>query len=125
MISVLIFAGIVVLFFTDPAFEREVTFDVYSVKYKWRMFDHSYCNFKSAGHCFSNETNKLNAEIELYRQLVDHCNGSGKIERKLKEVVNTTYRFDMTYSALTNSRRFEMDSLIKYKEQIFRPIILK
>ena len=112
-------------YFIDPTIEREVSFDKYSVKYEWRIFNNSFCNSKTEGHCFSNQTNKLNAEIELYRQLLDNCNDEEKIKQKLKVVVNNTYQFDMTYSELTKTRNVEIDSLKKYKDEIFRTIMLK
>ncbi len=125
IISILILLGLGTTYFIDPVFEREVRFDNYSVKYEWRIFNNSYCNSKTAGHCFTNQTNKLNAEIELYRQLLDNYNGEEKIKQKLKDVVNKTYRFDMTYSEITKTRNVEIDSLKKYKDEIFRKIMLK
>ena len=125
IISLLVLVGLGMVYFIDPAFEREVTFDKYSAKYEWRIFNNSYCNFRTAGHCFTNQINKLNAEIEIYREILDNYNGEEKIERKLKDVVNKTYRFDMIYSELTKTRNVEIDSLKKYKDIVFRKIILK
>ena len=125
IISVLILIGIGTIYFIDPTFERKVTFDNYSVKYEWRFFNNSYCNSKTGGHCYTNETNKINAEIELYLQLLENYNGEEKIEQKLKEVVNKTYRFDMAYSELTETRIVEMDLLKKYKGIVFKKIVLK
>lgn len=122
---VIVLIGLVTLYLFDPGFERNVSFDKYTVQYEWRIFNNSYCNSKTGGHCYMNETNKMNAEIELYRQLLGHYNGEEKIEQKLKEVVNKTYRFDMTYSELTKTRTVEIDSLKKYKDVVFRKIILK
>ncbi|PCJ63616.1 MAG: hypothetical protein COA58_15885 [Bacteroidetes bacterium] len=125
IISLFILSGIGSLYLIDPAFEHKLSFENYAIKYDWRIFDNSYCNFKTGGHCFTNKTNKTNAEIELYRQLVVNYNGEEKIEQMLKEVVNKTYRFDMAYSELTKTRNVEIDSLKKYKELVFRKIMLK
>ena len=125
IISILILTVIGTAYFIDPVFESEVSFFNYSVKYEWRIFNNSYCNSKTAGHCYTNQTNKLNAEIELYRQLLDNYNGEIKIEQKLKDVVNKTYRFDRIYSELTKTRNVEIDSLQKYKDQVFKTLILK
>lgn len=129
-LKILILTGIilivsVIIYRIDPVFKREVSFDKYSVKYEWRIFNNSYCNSKSAGHCFTNKVNRINAENELYIQLLDNYNGEEKIEQKLKEVVNKSYRYDMTYSDLTKTRNVEIDSLKKYKDIVFRKIMLK
>ena len=126
MILVSIFLiGFVIIYRFDPVIEREVSYENYSVKYDWRIFNNSYCNSKTAGHCYTNETNKTNAEIELYRQMLENYNGQENIKLKLIEVVNSTYRFNMIYSELTKTRRVEIDSLKKYKDIVFRKIILK
>jgi len=117
--------GFVIIYRFDPVIEREVSYENYSVKYDWRIFNNSYCNSKTAGHCYTNETNKTNAEIELYRQMLENYNGQENIKLKLIEVVNSTYRFNMIYSELTKTRRVEIDSLKKYKDIVFRKIILK
>lgn len=113
------------IYFIDPAFERSVTFDSYSAKYEWRLFNNSYCNSKTAGHCFTNEINRTNAEIELYLMLLEHMDSNEQIEKKLKEVVKETYRFERTYSELTQTNEIRIDSLRKYKDEIFRKIMLK
>jgi len=117
--------GFVIIYRFDPVIEREVSYENYSVKYDWRIFNNSYCNSKTASHCYTNETNKTNAEIELYRQMLENYNGQENIKLKLIEVVNSTYRFNMIYSELTKTRRVEIDSLKKYKDIVFRKIILK
>ncbi|PKG42775.1 hypothetical protein [Psychroflexus sp. MES1-P1E] len=113
------------IYFIDPAFQRSVTFDSYSAKYEWRLFNNSYCNSKTAGHCFTNETNRTNAEIELYLTLLEHVESSEQIEKKLKKVVKETYRFERTYSELTQTDEIRIDSLRKYRDEIFRKIMLK
>lgn len=122
-ILVLILTGLLYRF--DPAIKREVNFDKFSFEYEWRIFNNLYCNSKTQGHCYTNETNKINAEIKLYRHLLDSFNGEPKIADKLREIVKTTYRFDRAYIELTNSNQIEIDSLKKYKDEIFRQIILK
>lgn len=128
--KILILIGIVlivsvILYRIDPVIKREVSFDKYSVKYKWRIFNNAHCNSKSAGHCLTNKVNRINAESELYKLMLENYNGDEKIEKKLKEVVNKSYRYDMTYSDLTKTRNVEIDSLKKYKDIVFRKIMLK
>ncbi len=122
---VMVLLGLGLLFRFDPVFKRYVNFNKFSVEYEWRIFNNLYCNSKTFGHCYTNETNKTNAEIELYKQLLDNFNGDEIIEQKLKEIVRNTYRFDRTYLELTNSNEIKIDSLKKYKDEIFRQIILK
>lgn len=123
--TLVVLIGIGLLFRYDPIFKNNVNFDRYYVEYEWRIFNNLYCNFKTYGHCYTNETNKINAEIELYKQLLDNFEKEEIIEKKLKEIVRTTYRFDRTYRELTNSKEIEIDSLKKYKDEIFRQIMLK
>lgn len=125
IISTLFPIGLGVLYFIDPIFKREVTFDDYSAEYEWRLFNNSYCNTKTAGHCYTNETNRPNAEIKLCLTLLKHVDSNEQIEKKLKEVVTETYRFERTYSELTQTDEIRIDSLRKYKYEIFRKIMLK
>lgn len=122
---VILFFGLVAMYWFDPPFKREVKFENFAVQYEWRVFNNLYCNSKTKGHCYTNEINKLNAEVELYRRLLDNYNGAEKIEAKLKDIVGSTYRFDRTYRDLTRSDKIEMDSLVKYKDKIFKQIELK
>ena len=113
------------IYFIDPVFQRELRIGDYSTKYEWRIFNNSYCNYKTYDHCFTNQTNKLNAEIELYKNMLDNYDGEEKIENKLIEAVRNTYRFERTYSELTQTNEIKIDSLTKYKDKIFRKIYLK
>lgn len=124
-ISMLLLLGISAAYYFDPAFESEVKFDEFSTKYEWRIFNNSYCNSKTYGHCFTNEINKLNAEIELYRQLLENYNGEKLIESKLKKAINESVRFKTIYTEITNSKNIEIDSLKKIKDVIFAKIRLK
>ena len=121
----MVLIGLGLIYRFDPVLTRKVNFEEYSVEYEWRIFNNLYCNFKTNGHSYSNETNKINAEIKLYRQLLEDFNGEERIEQKLKEIVKNTYRFHRTYSELTNSNEIQIDSLKKYKDEVFRQIILK
>lgn len=123
ILAVLVSIGI--LFRFDPAFKRDLTFAGHTVEYDWRIFNSIYCNYISNDHCRDNNTNKLNAEIELCRYLLDNFNGDQRVEQKLKEIVSCTYRLDMAYGELPGSNEIKIDTLRKYKEQIFRPIRLK
>lgn len=125
VIVILLTISFGLIYFFDPAIERTVTFDGYSAKYEWRLFNNSYCNSKTGGHCFTNETNRTNAEIELYLTLLEHVDSNEQIEKKLKDVVKGTYRFERTYSELTQTGEIRIDSLRKYKDEIFRKIMLK
>ncbi|KAA9331227.1 hypothetical protein [Adhaeribacter soli] len=113
------------LFITDPVFNQIVKYYNQEVQYEWRIFNNLFCYLKTAGHCYTNEVNRTNAEIELYRRLLDNYNGQENIEKKLSQVVKSSYRFERTYTDLTNSQTVKMDSLLKYKDQIFAPIVLK
>lgn len=126
LLAFLLFSvGLVTLYLIDPAFKREVVFTDYSVQYEWRIFNNSFCNSRSGGHCFTNEINKENAEIELFLILLNNAVGNKQIENKLKEVVRSTYRFDRMYNDLTRTNTIQIDSLKKYKDYIFRNTILK
>ena len=124
-ITILLFLGLATLFIIDPVFSRNVKFADYSVDYEWRIFNNSYCNIKTSDHCFTNATNKANAEIRLYRKLIENYKGQKIIKEKLESVVKTTYIFGMTYSDLTRSSVVKFDSIVKYKDQIFMDIALK
>ena len=117
--------GLITLYRFDPVFKRKVSFENYSVEYEWRLFNNSYCNSKTAGHCYTNDTNKINAEIKMCRKMLDDYKGQENIKKKLIEIVNNTYRFKFTYQELTKTRRIKIDSVIKYKDEIFKIIMLK
>lgn len=119
-LSVLFLIGLLTLYLIDPAFKRKVTFDTYSVQYEWRIFNNSFCNSKTTDQCFTNKTNKVNAEIELYLKLTNHVEGNKQIENKLMELVQSTYRFDRRYIELTQTNTIQIDSIKKYKDKIFR-----
>ena len=119
------FIGLIILYRFDPVFKRKVSFENYSVEYEWRLFNNSYCNSKTAGHCYTNETNNINAEIKMCRKMLDDFNGQENIKKKLIEIVNNTYRFNVSYYELTKTKNIKIDSLIKYKDEIFKIIILK
>ncbi|MFB9865647.1 hypothetical protein [Rufibacter immobilis] len=113
------------LFITDPAINRAVKYGDQEAQYDWRLFNNAFCNLKTAGHCFTNEVNRTNAEITLYRLLLDNYNGQEEVKKHLTQVVKSIYQFDRTYTELTNSQEVRMDSLLKYKDQVFAPIALK
>lgn len=121
--AIAILISILTFYFFDPAFKREVIFEEYSVQYDWRIFNHSFCKSKNLELCSSNKTNKTNAEIELYLKLLSLADKNKQIENKLKEVVRSTYRFHRTYIELTRSDDIQIDSLRKYKNQIFKKVI--
>lgn len=116
---------IIGLYLFDPPLKRTIEFEGYKVEYEWRLFNNLYCNSKTAGHCHTNETNKINAEVKFYQQLLAGYNGQGKIKKKLIDAVGTTVRFRMRYIEITKSTPIKIDSLLKYKDEIFRPILLK
>ncbi|MDX1373188.1 MAG: hypothetical protein R3321_11990 [Nitrososphaeraceae archaeon] len=125
IISVSILAGIISLFIVDPAIVRELSFDQYTSEYEWHLFNNSFCNLQSSGHCHTNKTNKINAEVELWLQLLSNYRGEEKRKKKLKEVVNNSDYFHEKYYELTQSKTIEIDSLIKYKKEIFSRVVLK
>ncbi len=117
--------GFAILFFTDPVIEREVSFDLYSVKYEWRIFNNAYCNIKTAEHCFTNATNKTNAEGKLCLLLLQFMGDSKTAEVKLEQIVLGRIRFKNTYAELTKTNEIILDSLQKHKQEIFKTIRLK
>ena len=129
IIFLLVFATVLSSFFSlyfyDPAFTRSVKFGKYEETYEWRVFNNSYCNFSTDGHCHTNETNQFNAEIRLARKLLNLAKSDHQISEKLIEIVKNKDWYFYTYSKLTRSEKVELDSLIKYREEVFRPLLLK
>ena len=76
-------------------------------------------------HCHTNSTNKFNAENWLYKKLLKSHGGDKQTIKKLIEVVTNENWYLNTYSNLTGSKKVELDSLIKYEEEVFKPVILK
>lgn len=119
IIAIVLILGLVTLFIFDPVFTRKLEFADYSVDYKWRIFDNMYCKITARDHCWGNSTYKADAEIRLYRKLIDNYNRQKIIKEELERIVKTSYRFGMAYSDLTKGSVVDIDTIIKYKDQIF------
>jgi hypothetical protein len=118
----LIIAG---LYFWDPVFHKTVKFADQTASYEWRLFNNSFCNRQTAGHCFDNETNKLNAEIQLYQTALENYKGQPEIRAEIKNAVKASDRFSHIYFEQTTSKEIIFDSIFKYKDAIFKTIELK
>lgn len=113
------------LFFFDPPIQRQISFGHFKATYEWRIFNNFQCNLRTSGHCYENDTNKINAEIELCRQLLDNYNGQEKMAAGLKSRVMSTPLLMHRYNELTKTNHLEFDSLQKYQDEIFNTIMLK
>ena len=120
IIPIFILIGILMLFLLDPAFKRELEFQNHTVEYDWRIFNNDFCNYRTHDHCADNEFNKYNAEIELLNKLTESYNGQKTIENRLIEAVNQLPMSKRIYTDLTNSSELQVDSIIKYQNEIFQ-----
>ena len=124
-----IFVGLIVtsivLFIFDPAFTRTIKFDIHEVQYKWRLFDNEFCNLQTGGHCHTNYTNQFNAKVELYTKVIATYKDQEEIGIQLIKVIIQNPRLFQTFEELTNSKEIQIDSLVKYKDEIFKSILLK
>jgi hypothetical protein len=109
-------------YFVDPIFKRKLVFDKHIVEYDWQVFNNSYCNYKTGGHCFTNNYNRWSAEISLATTLIDNYRGQESYKRKIFELVNGRNSLKYNYNRITNNSELNIDSLIKYQEEIFTPI---
>ncbi|WP_027420717.1 hypothetical protein [Crocinitomix catalasitica] len=107
------------LYFYDPSFLRTLKFDKFEVDYNWRIFNNSYCNKKTHGHCATNDFNKINAEISLVKKLVENYDGQSNYKIKIEETVRNNGWLSIRYSKLTDDAEVNIDSLIKYKDEVF------
>ena len=123
--SLVLISGLIALFIVDPEITKTISFGEYSADYEWRIFNNSFCNLKTDGHCYSNETNRINAELELYHKLIEDYKGQEEIKAKLEDVVKNTYRFNMTYREVVESSTVDINSIISNKDIIFRKIVIK
>ena len=120
IIPIFIIVGTLFLFLLDPAFERTMKFENHKVEYDWYVFNNAYCSYWTHDHCADNEFNKYNAEIELLNKLCESYNGKKTIENRLIEAVNQLPMSKRVYSELTKSSELKVDSIIKYRNEIFQ-----
>ena len=120
IIPIFIIVGTLFLFLFDPAFERTMKFENHKVEYDWHLFNNAYCSYRTYDHCADNEFNKYNAEIELLNKLCESYNGKKTIENRLIEAVNQLPMSKRIYSELTKSSELKVDSIIKYRNEIFQ-----
>ncbi|AXT20270.1 hypothetical protein D7030_03910 [Flavobacteriaceae bacterium AU392] len=121
-IPIFIITGTLLLFLFDPPFKCKLEFENHTIEYDWRIFNNDFCNYRTHDHCADNEFNKYNAEIELLNKLAESYDGQKVIENRLMEVVNQLPMYKRIYSNLTKSSELKVDSIIKYREEIFQRI---
>ena len=119
IIALLLIAGLVCLYIFDPPFTRTVEFGDYSVEYRWRIFNNFHQTLKTFGHCPTNEIERYTGEVTLYKKLIENYHGQEEIKEYLVEVVKTKYGFATTYLELTGNSEIDIDTIIKYKDEIF------
>ena len=120
----LILIAVLGLFFIDPAFSRTKNFADFSTMYDWRIFDNSFCSWKSKGHCADNKFNELNAERRLWLTLAENYKGEYSIKEKLENVVLSHYHFHMIYTEHLKIAEINIDSIVKHREELFEPLFI-
>ena len=112
------------LFVFDPGFNRTEKFADYSTEYEWRIFNNSYCNWKTHGHCADNNLNKLNAERRLWQTLAENYNGEKTVKEKLENIVLNNSQFHRTYTGYLKITKINVDSIVKHKDELFEQLYI-
>ncbi|MGZ5243034.1 MAG: hypothetical protein ACXWW0_04100 [Bacteroidia bacterium] len=119
IISIVIVTICLGFYFIDPVFKRKLVFDKHTVEYDWQVFNNSYCNYKTGGHCYTNDYSRWNAEYILAKTLIENYEGQESYKSKIFELVNERESMKFRYKKITRNTEMDIDSLIKYKEEIF------